>query len=657
MASVQAKASYKKKQGVIAVSDDHTRVVWTPLAGGSAVTLATANITNLQQTPDTAAKVMLKIFEKIPGTEGEPTTYLFHFDSPNDPRSEANAIKDLLSRIISDSRATDPSLPKPISATGTPRPNGGTAASAGATLPADSSAGLSAAMSFANTAAAKPASERWFNDNQLMTDIELQQSLMKKDRTLHQTYMDAQRNKPESISDAAFNTHFWSTRTSLLRAHAIETNQKKGAYNVLSTIKPKTVDGELKLNISLEQVQMILSQQPLVKRIYDEKVPRIPESQFWSRFFLSRLSKKLRGERVSDNERADPLFDQYDERDDTGSSSLISSSHVPRIIDIEANEENQGGYKSGNRKDVEMRPRYNVPIVRTLNSLSEKIMATVAPSDQDPTTGRETDDNTQEELALRDLRGDIETSRIILNVREQSQFFSDQSAASAHEKATYERQVPSEVLFDVQADIDTLEGDGAGGIDLHAGLGIDEDSDSDEETTQRASHVGSRAARQAAQQQVLAAVTQKRAELYGHSTDEQTPMGIPAETAQKAYVTNATTTEFLKQFWNAFLSGDPDRAQELAYHAESLARSMARIEAVADDAEQARDKVIEEKKEEIRLLFNKTGRRIKWRPEMIGGGRRAVHVLLGPTITSLQTAQDLYKAALAAEGLKMSTDT
>ncbi|CAK7228256.1 RNA polymerase II transcription factor B subunit 1 [Sporothrix curviconia] len=657
MASPQGKAVYKKKEGVIAVSDDHTRVTWTPLAGGSAVTLATANITNLQQTPDTAAKVMLKIFEKVPGTEGEPMAYLFHFNSPNDPRSEANSIKDLLSRIISDSRATDPSLPKPISSAGTPRPDGGAAAaSAGAKAPAGSGAGLSAAMSFANTVAAKPASERWFDDNQLKTDIELQQSLMKKDRTLHQTYMDAQKSKPESISDAAFNSQFWSTRTSLLRAHAIEANQKKGAYNVLSTIKPKTVDGELKLNISLEQVKMILSQHPLVKRIYDEKVPRIPESQFWSRFFLSRLSKKLRGERVQDNERADPLFDQYDESDDTIASSLILSSHVPHIIDLEANEENQGGFKSGNRKDVEMRPRKNVPIVRTLNSLSEKIMATVAPSDQDPTKSAQVDSNTQEELTLRDLRGDVETSRIILNVREQSQFFSDQHAASAKDKAVYEKQVPSEVLFDVQADIDTLEGDGAGGIDLHAGLGIDEDSDSDEEATRRADHVGSRAARQAAQKQVLAAVTQKRAELYGHSTDEQTPMGIPAETAQKAYITNATTTEFLKQFWNAFLSGDPDRAQELAYHAESLARSLARIGAVAEEAEQARNKVIEEKKEEIRLLFNKTGRRIKWRPEMIGGGKKAVRVLLGPTINSLETAQNLYKAALAAEGLKPSTE-
>lgn len=46
MASPQGSAIYKKKEGVIAVSDDHTRVTWTPVAGGASVTLATASITS-----------------------------------------------------------------------------------------------------------------------------------------------------------------------------------------------------------------------------------------------------------------------------------------------------------------------------------------------------------------------------------------------------------------------------------------------------------------------------------------------------------------------------------------------------------------------------------------------------------------------------------
>lgn len=590
-------------------------------------------LVDLQQTPDSAAKVILRIFEKPSSGEGDPVPYSFQFNSPDDPRAEANAIKDLLSRLLAEIRSGDSAAPRPL---GQPSPD----------LPGGNDSG--------NAAADSAASVRWYDDSQLLADGELQMSLMKKDKNLAQIYMNALHSKAESTKEPEFLARFWSTRINLLRAHAIETHQKKGAYNVLSAVKPRTVDGELKLNISVEQVQMIWSQHPLVKRIYNENVPRISEGEFWSRFFLSKLSKRLRGERVSDNDTSDALFDKYNEADDTIFSSKIMSSHVPHVIDLEGNEENQGGFRGGNRKDVEMRPRTNFPVIKTLNSLSEKIMANVAPSDHDPTVvadeGGRDDDGIYQELTLRDLRGDAGIERTILNVKEQSQFFSNQNSAPSADAQLYARQVPSEVLFEVQADVDTLEGDGAGGIDLHTGIGVDEDSDSDEDT-QRTAHVGSRAARQTAQKQILRSLKRRRAEAYGHGSDESSPMGIPSEIAQMAYITNATTTEFLKQFWNAFLSGNPERAMELANHVESLRKSMARIEAVAEEAEQARDKIIEEKREEIVAHFKRTGRKIKWRADNVGGGKKAVLVLLGPTINGLRNAQNQYQAALAAEGI------
>lgn len=639
----RGKAAYKKKDGILTLSEDRKHVTWTPLPGSGppVVSLAVANVTNLQQTPDTAPKVMLKIFEKLPDAEGEPVSYLFHFNSPTDARPEANAVKDMLSRLLTDVRTSDPSLPKPAAAVST----------------ATNGAGASAAMSFASTVNSKSGPAPWFDDNHLKMDIELQQSLMKKDKGLHQTYMEARETKPDNISDAAFNSQFWSTRTNVLRAHAIEINQKKGSYNVLSTVKPeKNAEGNLTLKINVAEVQMIFNQHPLVKRIYNENVPKVPESQFWSRFFLSKLAKRLKGERVSDNDNPDPLFDKYDPAENTTAfTSKITSQHVPSFIDLEANEENQGGVKSGNRKDVEMRPRSNIPIVKALNSLSEKLMVNVAPSDQDPTDVSGVDDQAFQELSLRDLRGDAQEHRIMLNVKEQSRFFSDQASTSSANAQVYAKQVPSEVLFDVQSDLETLEDDGSGGIDLRTGLGVDDDSDSDEEV-QKAPHVGSRAARKTAQSQILEGLAQRRAELYGHSSDETSPMGIPPEVTQKAYITNATTTEFLKQFWNAFLSGDPDRAQELAYHVESLRKSTQRIEAVADDAEAARHRTIEQKKEQIRAHFKQTGNKIRWKPDSVGGGKKAVLTLLSPTLNALKVAQNMYQAALAAEGIAVSTE-
>ena len=358
---------------------------------------------------------MLKIFVKPPDAT-ESVTHLFHFNSPTNPRGEANAVKDVLTGLITAFKASDhPSLPA-VNGTG----------------------GISSAMAMASAATSRPKSgvQTWYDDSQLRVDIELQQSLMRKDPALHKTYEEARRTKPDTISNTQFNSQFWSTRTNLLRAHAVETRQQRGAYNVLSAAKPRQEDGELKLRISKEQVQLIFSQHPLVKRVYDENVPKLNESEFWSRFFLSRLLKKLKGERIVESDSNDVIFDKClnaSEEDNRG--PRMQAEHVPHVIDIEGNEENQGGTKSGNQKDFTMRPAPSAkaPIIRTLNSLSEKIMANVAPSDIDPSNPIGMDEVTFNELALRDLQGDPEENRIILNIKEQSRFFSSEKSKVSSE--------------------------------------------------------------------------------------------------------------------------------------------------------------------------------------------------------------------------------
>ncbi|KAL2147904.1 hypothetical protein VTI28DRAFT_3382 [Corynascus sepedonium] len=646
MALPRGRTTYKKKDGILTLTDDRSALIWTPMpaTGPPTVSLALENIMNLQQTPDGAPKVILRVVEKPKASAGEgaaPSQFLFHFTSPTDARAEANAVRDLLSQLLAAARENDPNVPKP---TGTAQ-NGANGADG---------AGASASMSFASTVNAKAAPPKWFDDDVLKADTELQQSLLKKDDVLNQTYKDAFALKPESISEAVFNERFWSTRVGLLRAHAIELNQKKGAYNVLSTIKPRTENDEFKLSISSEQISMILQQHPLVRRIYNENVPKLSESEFWSRFFLSKLSKKLRGERVTDNDHADAIFDRYLNADNTFGfvSKITAAQKVPHIIDLEANEENQGGFKSGNRKDVEMRPRGNVPIIKTLNSLSEKIMANVAPSDLDPSAPDGLVDDTRafDQLTLRDLRGDTEAARIILNVKEQNKFFSSHDAQSEEAKV-YEKQVPSEVLFEVHADLETLDDDGAGGIDLRKAIGVDDDSDSDPDTAQKKpAHVGSRAARKHAQNQILDGMRKKRSETHGvyfgaaAAEEDSSPMGIPPEIAQRCVLTNATTTEFLKQFWAAFLSGDPARTQELAYYADSLRRSSDRIAALAAEAEQVRQVVVERRKREIKEYYERTRKKLRWQPPK--GGKESVLALFEATLTGINSALDLYVSAL-----------
>ncbi|EFY85911.1 RNA polymerase II transcription factor B subunit 1 [Metarhizium acridum] len=645
MAAPAGRTLFKKKDGILTLTGDYQIVTWTPNSGGPpTISLPVSNITNLQQTPETAAKVMLKIFEKA-DNGADPATYLFHFNT-SEAKAEAKAIKDVLSKILADMRSND---------AGVPRPNVATPTAGDASTPAAAGSG-SAAMAFASAVNSQAsASTRWFDDNQLKNDIELQQSLMKKDKSLHQTYVEAITTKPESISGAAFNSQFWSTRTNLLRAHAIEINQKKGAYNVLSTVKPRTVDGELKLNISVEQVQMIFAQHPLVKRIYNENVPKLSEADFWSRFFLSRMSKKLRGERITDNDAQDPLFDKYDVTENTeGVQSKIMAQSVPHIIDLEGNESNQGGFKGGNAKDVEMRPRANIPIVKTLNSLSEKIMANVAPSDvyDDNGSGERDEFN---ELALRDLRGNTAEHRIMLNVKEQNRFFQKQDSAPSENARVFATQKPKEVLSKIRNSLRKFETDSSGGASLQAAIAFEDESDSDEES-QKHIQVSSRAAIKVAGKEVMEGVLQQRAQKYGHSTDATSPMGLPPPMTEKCTLTHATSIEFLHQFWTAFLSGDPDRAAELQYLAESLKRSSARISAVAEEADKERESVIRQRKQEIRNHFERTGKKIRWKSDMVGGGRDAVLKLMQPVLDALDKAQAEYSRALAAEGIQISTE-
>ncbi|KAM7222067.1 hypothetical protein V8F06_002572 [Rhypophila decipiens] len=649
MAVPRGSASYKKKDGVITFTDDKKYLIWSPGAGTGppVVSLAVASIGKVQQTPDTSPKVILKVFENPRTEDGEAIPYLFHYTSATNARAEANAIRDLIAELLALARGDDPSIPKPL--------NQGTSSNGGP-------AGASAAMSMASAANAKPLIARWFDDSTLMKDAELQLSLLKKDSSLSQVYVEARSTKPESISDAAFDAQFWSNRVGLLRAHAIELNQSKGAYNILSTIKPRVVDGELKLSLVKEQVQMIFQQHPLVKRIYNENVPKpLSEGNFWSRFFLSRLSKKLRGERILESDGGqDPLFDKYSEADNTmGFASKITASQVPHIIDVEANEENQGGFKGGNRQDVEMRPRKNVPIIRTLNSLSEKIMAEVAPTDGKLVVsaaaaggggddGDASLDNTFQELALRDLRDEAEIQKIALNVDKHNDFFQNQSSGISEESKMYAKQTPAEVMFDLQSDMEIMDKDASGGADLQKLIGIDDESDSDTEApdggVKKGAHVGSRAARKAATDQIFESLEKTKTEMYGLDTDELSPMDIPPDLTQKCLITNATSVEFVKQFWNSFLSGDAKRTEEVAYYADAVKRSIDRIGALAEEAEATRVKLDNQRKQDIKEHYKKSGKKLRYIP--VRGGKNAVMAFFATTLAALNHAQGLYSSAL-----------
>jgi transcription initiation factor TFIIH subunit 1 len=572
---------------------------------------------------------MLKIFALAPGSS-EPETHVFSFTSPTTARAEADAIKDALSRIIQSAKA------------------------GGGPLAAPGGGAFSAAMAIASAVSSTPQAggdiTAFYDDERLKSDVELQQSLLKASPSLSKTFMESIRTKPEAITSSQFTAQFWSTRIHLLRAHAIEKNQTRGVYNVLSSVKPVTVDGTMRLTISKEQIQLIFNQHSLVKRVYDENVPKLSESSFWERFFQSRLFKKLKGEKITESDPTDPTLDKYLQDDeDTERAKRLMASHVPHIIDIEGNEENHSQRK-GNAPDLTMRPTSidRVPIIRTLNALSEKIMSHVAPNDIDPSLPIGVDEETYNSLALQDLRGDAEENRIILNIRDQSRFFSsDKQNGVSADALLYARQDPAQVLHLLQSNLSDAN---SPDLNLETAIGFDPDSDSDDSDSEshpsKPPHIGAHSALSAATSQILTAISLQHHQTSSTSTTISSTTPLPPQIHDRLTLTHATTTEFLSHFWSAFLSGAPSRADSVFNLVETLNRAMDRINAVAEDAEAERAKEVERVKRQIKERYEKTGRKVRYDFESIGGGAKVVQQQLGPTVRAIEVAIGEYRKAL-----------
>jgi transcription initiation factor TFIIH subunit 1 len=256
------------------------------------------------------------------------------------------------------------------------------------------------------------------------------------------------------------------------------------------------------------------------------------------------------------------------------------------------------------------------------------------------------DEETYNELQLQDLRGDAEQNRILLNIRDQSRFFSQANESENEEARPYAGQDPDEVLRTLQTELDqTFPDDGAL---VHLGQLVEpEDGDSSDEEQDQSQQVGSKENLSKASTQILGAIRQRRGQT--ETTSSSDTCGLSAELFERLTLTHATTTEFLRQFWQAFLSGDPDRANELASLVESLNRARERIKAVADDAEGERQVEVQKLKQQARDMMASTGKKMKLDLDSVEGGKKVVNQLLGPTINSLGIAVAEYNKALAQE--------
>lgn len=518
------------------------------------------------------------------------------------------------------------------------------------------------AIAQAVSSGASKATDGWYDDARLKADFELQKSLLDSNPALRQRFNEARRDKPESISITQFTTQFWSSRLHLLRAHAIEKAQAQGDYNVLPEIKFKRVpaerDGEpdkLMLNLAKEQVKLIFKQYPIVREAYNENVPQMDQNAFWSRFFMSRLLKKLKGQKITDDDPPDPIFDRYLNYKERGPANI---GYIPHFIDLEGNEQNHS-QRQGNRPDETMRPGSfeKVPILRILNNLSEKMLSQVAPADGQAHAPIGMDEESYNELVLRDLAAEASDNRVVLNIKDQQRFLAgEQDNQLSAEAVQYAKEDPKEVLSLLQADIGpvALASDAAGGLRLEQAIGVQSDSDdSDDEMNgqtngsapkKKALRTGSKAAITGAVEDITSSIRTRRLATSG---DPASFRGLSQPTYDTLTMTNNTTIEFLHYFWSLFLSGDSSRTNELARLVETLDKSVDRINAVAATAEEERQRSVDMLKQQMQAANPKSNkrRRLELDLESIGGGKKVVEEMINPTIKALLMATQQYRKA------------
>lgn len=564
-----------------------------------------------------------------PSGAATPDNHVFYFTSTA-ARAEQEAITEILRNAIAAIKATETTRALPASA------------------PTQDAPGPSAAMAMAQAVSANTkTSESWYDDTRLMTDIELQKSLLESNPGLRQRFNESLRDRPESITITQFSNQFWSTRLHLLRAHAIEKAQNQGDYNVLPEIKFTRVAAEkegeadsLTLRLAGPQIKLIFKQYPIVRQAYNDNVPPTDSNTFWSRFFMSRLLKKLKGEKITDADPPDPMFDKYLGHNEKGPANLA---HVPHFIDLEGNEQNHSQRK-GNRPDETMRPE-KVPILRILNSLSEKMMAQVAPTDGEAHAPIGMTEDAFNELRLRDLATEAGDNRVILNIKDQQRLLGGKldNGLSA-EAQLYAKQSPNEVLESLQGAITSTIN-----VNLSQVVGIQSDDDeSDDEDMEsrppKQARIGSKAALGQSTQEMLASISRRR---LAASADLTSRQGLSQSTFDTLILTHNTTVEFLHYFWTLFLSGDGSRSNELAKLVETLDRSVDRIKMVSDKAEKEKRNEAENLKKQIQSLNVKSTKRRRFEMELqsLGGGKLAVDEMIQPTIKALAEATAQYKRA------------
>lgn len=602
-------AQYKKQDGEVSLSSDGKTIIWMPNKAGAAASLklSTEHLTNLQQTPATSPKAVLKLFVQVPGAPASET-FNFTFSSPSTARDELNAFIEPLKRILEAQRTGAASAMVSTSPAPTPGPQG----------QADSMA-----MAQTVSSSRKDAMNDAYSDAQLLANVAYQKAITDQNPSLRERLAQAMHDKPASMTSGQLSKQFWSSRIHLLRAYAAEQAQKKGEYYVMADLKPvRNRDGEMKYDFTPAKLKMIFNQYPFMVKIHSElfrKKKYTTEADFWSDWITSRLYKKMKGERVTEQDWENPNFDQYlDLVDTTARPKHFTVDHIPRFIDMTGNEQNHS-QKKGNAADFTMQPAFNgrTAILNTLNNMSERLLMNVTPSDGESHGPVGVDEETYNQLRLRDLQRNDEDNRITLDISDQRQIApSAESNGTVHLSAEHALKALKDVRTNARAQpvlpVEMEEEDEP--------LAINATTSMMQSIKLRASH---------------------------SNPDQIAQNNVLAKTKEATVMAHSTTIDFLHYFWGAYLSGDVTRAEDVRFLYETLQNSKDRFDAVAEQGERERQAQLEHIQGMERDV--PASKRRRFDRSRLPGGRQAVNDMLAATQQAVEYAEQEYQSTYAKQ--------
>lgn len=327
MASVSGACVISKVSGLLQIREDTvpSKLMWKAIDQDKSMEIPLNNLSKLQASPDSSPKMLLKLFYTIQGTS-EIKDIKLTFNN----RLTMNAVKETLQTIVARQKTVIKDSPAP-----------GNDSNASTPAPTGENTRRSSPTSVDPLDFSNPES---LSDANLLKNRQLQQKLLLEDKTLRSIFTQSVINF--KLSPAIF----WSTRTGQLRTYALTISQHRGPYNVLSAIKPvATSDNQVNVNVTRDTINEIFGTYPIIRHAFDELVPvKLNEGEFWSRFFNSKLFRRLRGDKINtSNTRGDVVIDKYlyvdaefvaDEK--TKSTAASNTDHqVNKFIDLEGNEE------------------------------------------------------------------------------------------------------------------------------------------------------------------------------------------------------------------------------------------------------------------------------------------------------------------------------